>query len=134
AQSSRLGSHISGAALIGASLGLIIWLAFVRGLSVHDFKQTAGLIGAGILLLAGWFFILRAAISVLSLKYRIDGARVELERGLVMKKIDNLELWRVKDIRFRQGLIQRMLGQGNVELDSTDVSDRVLVLRGIPHA
>ena len=131
---SQLGSHLVGGVLVASSIGLLGYLLIERGMSVHDNMQTAGFAGVALLAAAGLFSIVRALIRVMSMRYRIDDLRVEVEHGLMMKKIDNLELWRVKDIRFRQGLLQRMLNTGEIEIDSSDVSDRVLVIRGIRDA
>ena len=132
--SSKLGSHMAGGALIAASLGLLGYLMVGRGMHEHDNTQTAGLAGVVILAVLGLFTIARALLSVASLRYKVDDSRVEVERGLLMKKIDNLELWRVRDLRFRQGLLQRMLGLGDIELDTTDESDHILFLGGLPDA
>ena len=129
--SSQLAHHVFGAALIGASLGLTGYTLFGHRLQTRLLRDVgfglAGALGA-----AGLFYVVRAMIRVASVTYRIDDTRVEVERGLLRRKVDNLDLWRVKDIRFRQGLFQRMLGLGDVELDSTDVSDTTLILRGLP--
>lgn len=132
--SSQLGSHLLGGTLIAGALGLLGYLLIERGMSVHDNAQSAGYVGVAVLAAVGLVFILRAVTRVMSMRYRIDDLRVEVEHGLVMKKIDNLELWRVKDIRFRQGLLQRMLSTGVIEIDSTDVSDRVLIISGLRDA
>lgn len=133
AASSQLAAHIAGGALIGAGIGLTIYAATglaERGPSLRN----VGFALAALLAVAGIFLLARAMVRVASLRYRIDDTRIEIERGILRRKIDNLELWRVKDIRFRQGLIARMLDQGDVELDTSDDSDRVLVLTGIPGA
>src|SRR5688500_18984237 len=38
---------------------------------------------------------LRAWLRILSTAYRLNTQRLEVERGIVSKRIDNLELWRV---------------------------------------
>lgn len=129
--SSQLAHHLLGAILIGSSLGLTGYTLF--GHSLHtELLRDVGFGLAAALAAAGLFYVVRAMIRVAAVNYRIDDTRVEVERGLVRRKVDNLDLWRVKDIRFRQGVFQRMLGLGDVELDSTDVSDETLVLRGLP--
>ncbi len=132
--SSQLGSHLSGGLLLAAAIGLLGVLLIERGMHVHDATQTAGFLATGVLTAAGLVLILRGVLRVVSRRYRIDDLRVEVESGLLRRKVDNLDLWRVKDIRFRQGLFQRMLGTGDVELDTSDTSDHVLVLHGIPGA
>ena len=64
----------------------------------------------------------RLVIRVLVTRFRIDTLRIEVERGLVMRRIDNLELWRIKDLQFRQSVLQRMLGIGDLVIVSTDAT------------
>ena len=65
-------------------------------------------------------------------RYKISLRRVETEKGIVSKKVESLELWRVLDVRYTQSIFDRLTGNGRIELDSTDKSDPRLVLHGIP--
>jgi uncharacterized membrane protein YdbT with pleckstrin-like domain len=67
-------------------------------------------------------------------KYKISMRRVEFERGVLAKDVDSLELWRVLDVRFKQGIIDRVLGNASIVLIGTDQSDPELVLFGLPNA
>lgn len=73
-------------------------------------------------------------LRVIAVSYRVDTLRVEVERGILRRRIDNLELWRVKDIQFRQSLSQRMLGLGDIVLHTSDSTNPVIELRGIQGA
>ena len=72
-----------------------------------------------------------AWLRVISVSYRVDTLRVEVERGILRKHIDNLELWRVKDIQFRQAFVQRMLGLGDIVLVTSDATNPAVTLRGV---
>ena len=52
--------------------------------------------------------------------YRITSDRIELESGILRKQVRNLDLWRVQDLVFEQGLMQRLLGLGSVRVTSSD--------------
>ncbi len=65
-------------------------------------------------------------------RFKISLRRVETEKGIVTKKVESLELWRVLDVRYSQSIFDRLTGNGRIELDSTDKSDPRLVLHGIP--
>ena len=123
--STELQLHAFGIFLGVAGLVLAIWL-YVS--TERAWLPLLGLfvscIGGG---LVSWGFIKVASVS-----YRVDTLRVEVERGILRKRIDNLELWRVKDIQFRQSLVQRMLGVGNVTLVTSDATNPSVELRGIP--
>jgi len=67
-----------------------------------------------------------------SLRYRITGANIENEYGILRKKIDNLELWRCRDIRYNQGLVDRILGIAHIQIFTADVTTPEVYLRGMP--
>jgi len=65
-------------------------------------------------------------------RYRISNYRIDFERGLFTKKIDTLELWHVEDIKFEQGLLDRMMNVGSITVMSNDRTNPKLELHGIP--
>ena len=66
-------------------------------------------------------------------KYKITDRRVEYERGVISKDVDSLELWRVLDVRYKQGVVDRMLGNATITLVGTDRSDPELNMHGLPN-
>lgn len=116
--------HVIGALFGFAGLILAVWLFFASFGLLSLVGLLVSCIGGG---LVSW-----AWIKVMSTDYRVDTLRVEVERGILRKRIDNLELWRVKDIQFRQSLTQRMLGVGDVVLVTSDSTNPTIALRGIP--
>jgi membrane protein YdbS with pleckstrin-like domain len=70
----------------------------------------------------------------LTTRYKVTLRRVEMERGIVAKEVDSLELWRVLDVKFSQSLLDRILGNAKVILTSTDQSHPELLLYGLPDA
>ena len=62
---------------------------------------------------------------------RLNQDSLEIETGLVSRNIDNLQLFRIRDLRLRQSLLGRLLGVGDVEVTSTDQSTPHLVIRGV---
>jgi uncharacterized membrane protein YdbT with pleckstrin-like domain len=68
-----------------------------------------------------------------TLRYRISNYRIDFEHGVLTKQIDTMELWHVDDLRFRQSLVQRILGVGTISVFSQDDTTPDLELRGLPH-
>ena len=68
----------------------------------------------------------------LGAEYRLYPDSLEIETGLVSRNIDNLQLFRVRDLRLRQSLLGRLLGAGDLEVTSTDQSTPHLTIRGVP--
>jgi hypothetical protein len=48
------------------------------------------------------------------------------------RRTDSLELYRVKDASFVQPFVMRLVGIGNVELETSDATTPVVVIRGVP--
>src|SRR5712691_11441482 len=67
----------------------------------------------------------------LGAEYRLYADSLEIETGLVSRNIDNLQLFRVRDLGLRQSLIGRLLGVGGVNVTSTDQSTPHLTIRGV---
>ena len=79
-------------------------------------------IGAMALLQFGYAWLLHRGR-----RFVITADRIQCERGLLAKQIDNLDMWRVNDIRYHRGLIESIFGVGRIVILSTDPSDPVLV-------
>lgn len=88
------------------------------------------LAGLGIILLS-CLLCVACYIDARYTKYHITTERIEVEKGWVSKRIDNLDLFRLKDVRLQIGVIDRLLGIGNVLVISTDKSSPVLALKGL---
>ncbi|MBP9085939.1 MAG: PH domain-containing protein [Kofleriaceae bacterium] len=67
-----------------------------------------------------------------SLRFRVTTTNIETEYGIVSKKIDVVELWRCRDVRYRQSLMDRLLGIAHIEIFSTDPSTPKLEIVGMP--
>lgn len=55
-----------------------------------------------------------------STTYTLTDQRLKFTRGIFTRTTDDLELYRVRDTKMQQGLVERMLGLGEVLLYSTD--------------
>ena len=65
-------------------------------------------------------------------RYRVTNYRIDFERGILVKRIDTLELWHVDDIKFEQGLLDRIMNVGTITVISDDRTTPKLELGGIP--
>jgi membrane protein YdbS with pleckstrin-like domain len=71
-------------------------------------------------------------IRAQSVSYEITTQRIKIERGLLSKVKDNLELFRVDHVSVEKPLGMRLLGQGRVRLVTSDQSERHVLLYGLP--
>jgi len=68
-----------------------------------------------------------------TMRFKISNYRIDVERGLLSKRIDTLELWHVEDIRMQQSILERIMGVGTVTIFSNDDTTPQLPMRGLPH-
>jgi uncharacterized membrane protein YdbT with pleckstrin-like domain len=64
--------------------------------------------------------------------YEITTQRLKITTGILNRKLDELELFRVKDYAMDQPLFLRMVGLGNLNLVTSDISTPTLAIRAIP--
>lgn len=83
--------------------------------------------------LAGVLLHLVAFMRVKRVLYRVSNRLVEVDQGLIRRRVVSHELARTSELRFHQGLMQRMLGIGDVEL-RTAADGTALFLKGVPRA
>ena len=96
----------------------------------------------------GWLTILSCAVGVglviiavrwlqnMSAAYEITDQRLIVKRGLIMKSIDEIELYRIKDVRVDFSVINQIADIGTITITSSDrtTQNMQFVLRDIPAA
>ena len=72
----------------------------------------------------------------LAAKYEITEERLIIRRGIISKSIDEIELYRIKDIKIDFSLINQIAGIGRLTIASSDETTRDgdLVIAGIDRA
>jgi uncharacterized membrane protein YdbT with pleckstrin-like domain len=80
----------------------------------------------GIAYIVYWF-------KSLSTTYQITNQRIRIERGILSKTKDNIELFRIDDFEVHRPLGMRLVGQCKVNLRSSDTSMPTVVIYGIPN-
>jgi uncharacterized membrane protein YdbT with pleckstrin-like domain len=70
-------------------------------------------------------------LVVRNIRYELTTERLRLREGVLNKKLDEIELYRVRDYRLEQPLLLRIFSLGNVIVRSTDTTNPVVVLRAI---
>lgn len=63
--------------------------------------------------------------------YVLTNERLKIIKGLLSRDIENFELIRIQDIDLSQGVSDRILGIGDIEIKGHDPSDPEVVLRNI---
>jgi len=75
-------------------------------------------------------------IQNMAVKYEVTPERLIVRRGIVFKSIDEVELYRVKDVRMTFSLLNQWAGIGTICLSSSDETTRAgdLVMRHVAMA
>jgi uncharacterized membrane protein YdbT with pleckstrin-like domain len=63
--------------------------------------------------------------------YELTSQRLRTSTGVLTRRTDELELYRVNDITFVEPFLLRMFGLGNIMLTTNDVSSPTIVLPAI---
>ena len=113
-------------AVLVAAAAVALSLVIEAGATVERIIIIAGLAIALVLFLT----VLYKKYSIL---YRLSTQRLFLVRGLVSRRIEELELFRVRDIQVAQSVWQRILKFGRMTVFSTDASAPKFEMQGVPH-
>lgn len=66
--------------------------------------------------------------------YELTTQRIKLHTGIMNKRTEDIELYRVKDTTLEEPLLLRMFGAGNIVVETHDMTTQKVLLRGIPNA
>lgn len=97
-------------------------------------RAFLGQIVLGILLLpvlVGIGLLINVWYKVASLRYRLTSQRLFIQKGLIAKHLEEVEVFRIKDVTLRQTFLQRLLGFGTIVVLSSDDTNPELVMIGI---
>ena len=90
--------------------------------------------GATALFGFSFFASLSAALKRASIRYTLSTQRLEIERGLIARRRESLDLFRIRDVVLEQGIVQRLRGLGTITLFSTDQVEPTLAIASIANA
>lgn len=109
------------------SLGLLLIAGFVTGAIM--FNPLIG-IGAGVVVL----WLLGVAMFIRTQVFEVTSQRLRWTRGILTKRTDELELYRVLDASLVEPFLLRLVGAGNIEINSADPSTPRLTLPAVKGA
>ena len=74
---------------------------------------------AALFLLWSSYLVLTYALRR-AVRYTLTAARLEIERGILGRRVESIELWRVRDVVLDQAFAERLRGVGRITLYSND--------------
>lgn len=109
-------------------VGLLLIAAFIA--AAVGFNQPLIAIGAGIVVV----YLIVVAALVRSQVFEVTNERVRWRRGIVTKRTDEIELYRVMDASLVEPFLLRIGGAGNIEIRSADATTPSLTLPAVKGA
>ncbi|MBN2180289.1 MAG: PH domain-containing protein [Sedimentisphaerales bacterium] len=98
-------------------------------LTIGRYREMAGWAFGGIVI----FGILYRAFYLKMIYYEVSADRIEWSRGILDRRVDNLDMFRVIDLKLRRSIIDCIFGIGTVALVTTDKSDPEFVFEKVRH-
>lgn len=88
------------------------------------------------LVAASLLIVLVKWVQNMAAKYEVTEERMIIRRGIIFKSIDEIELYRVKDVRIDFSIVNQLAGIGRITISSSDETTRDgdLVLADIERA
>ncbi len=101
-----------------AGIGLAILVVVIVGLLVAAWAVAIVIAAAiaGLTLVIGY-------LRRIATKYLITTQRLRISRGIVRKNVQETRLERVQNVNYQQGVLDRLLGVGNVDFDTAGTDD-----------
>lgn len=117
----------------------LLWLAIVIVLLILVYRSTEPSESKWNLRYVSWLVAAASAVALFVRQflviyghhYRLTTQRLFVNRGILSRVTDQLELVRVEDVRLRQGIIDRLVNTGSVEISSSDQTDQDLTLDSV---
>lgn len=127
--------------LLGTLAGWGTLLLLVAGLLATFYFTAQGTLTdaawlAPAALVAGLVIVAARWIANLATTYEVTEDRLILHKGILIKSIDEIELYRVKDVRIDFSIVNQIANIGAISITSSDETtrDAPLVIRDVPQA
>jgi uncharacterized membrane protein YdbT with pleckstrin-like domain len=112
--------------VLGA-VGALIWVVGFYSNRLPVTRTTVVLVGLVPLLIG----LLYSWLVRLSTEYRLFQESLEVQSGIISRQIENIQLFRVRDLGLAQSILNRLAGVGDIIVTSTDQSAPHYRLRGV---
>jgi uncharacterized membrane protein YdbT with pleckstrin-like domain len=117
---------------LAAVIATVVLIALLNALSGTGAGLSTKFFNVIIPLAVATVFLFGVGLYRRSMKFRVTNTVIEYERGLLSKRIDVLQLWRVRDVVYRQNLVDRILGIAHIEVVAQDVKNPDFEIVGLP--
>lgn len=112
-----------------AFFGVLHWLLLSVLFTAMAWILLPAFMLIGLLLMSLAFY---RFLQTRNVAYHLTAEVLQIHTGIFLKRIDNLELYRVRDYMVTQNLLMQFFNLMDLILVTTDPSDPVVILHGIP--
>ena len=119
---------------VAEDAGLIAIMAVLTGavpVIIRDYDRMMGIAMGSLAAFILIFLVLRYVMLV-NVKWLVEEETLCRIKGIFSKQTDYIEMYRITDYKENQSFLQRIMGVKTVTLYSTDRSDEVTDIPGVP--
>lgn len=119
---------------VAEDAGLIAIMAVLTGavpVIIRDYDRMMGIAMGSLAAFILIFLVLRYVILV-NVKWLVEEETLCRIKGIFSKQTDYIEMYRITDYKENQSFLQRIMGVKTVTVYSTDRSDEVTDIPGVP--
>ncbi len=122
-----VGAFLKGGIVLAAAVSLIVWhieqmtwlgLSAQHAAVFGRYRLLAG-VGLGLLVVMVLFY---KVMQVRMTYYKVSADRIEFGKGIFDRKVDNLDMFRIVDLKLRRTFLDCIVGVGTVLLTTSDKS------------
>lgn len=117
---------------IAGGFGAVLLIVILRMIHGGDPPLTTKLLDVVIPVAVAALFMFGLTLYRKSIKFRVTNTVIETERGLMSRRIDVLQLWRCRDVSYRQNLVDRILGIAHIDVFAQDTTTPHIEIVGMP--
>jgi len=117
---------------VAAGVLAVIVIAVLRMISDDTTTRMNQVLYVLIPIAAAVVFMFGVNLYRRSIKFRVTNTVIETEHGLISKRIDVLQLWRCRDVAYKQTIIDRILGIAHIEVHAQDATTPMIQIVGMP--
>ena len=117
---------------VAAGFLAVIAIAVMRMIRGAETTSMTRVLDVVIPLAAAVVFMFGLNLYRRSIRFRVTNTVIETERGLLSKRIDVLQLWRCRDVAYKQNIIDRILGIAHIEVYAQDATTPHFEIVGMP--
>jgi membrane protein YdbS with pleckstrin-like domain len=116
---------------LSAALLFVPYLSYLAAGSMGSsgFSRFLAFVIPAMVVLAGYAIIHYYRRSMV---FRVTSSNIEAEHGFFGKSIDVLELWRCRDVQYRQSFFDRVIRIAHIDIYTTDVTTPNVCIVGLP--